>query len=77
MSTGPDRPEGSATGWTRLPRWQHVVLIVLCAFGLVAAMANTIVASGNGNRGLHAAFGIVVAVVLITLISSYQRRPPA
>ena len=74
MSTEPEGPQDTSTGWARLPRWQHLVLIVLCAFGLVAAIANTVVASSNGNRGLHAVFGIVIFVVLITLITSYQRR---
>ena len=76
MTSGPDRPPDTSTGWARLPRWQHIVLIVLCAFGLVAAIANTVVASSNGNRGVHAAFGIVIFIVLITLITSYQRRSP-
>jgi len=77
VSTGPERPPDTATGWARLPRWQHLVLIVLCAFGLVAAIANTIVASSTGNRLTHAAFGVVVAIVLVSLITSFQRRPRA
>jgi len=77
MTTGPERPEEAATGWAKLPRWQHVVLIVFCAFALVAAIANTIVAAGNGNRAIHATFGLVVAAVLVTLITSLQRRPRA
>ena len=77
MSTGPERPESTATGWARLPRWQHVVLIVLSALGLVAAIANTIAASSRGSRALHGAFGLVLAVVLVTLIASFQRRPRA
>jgi predicted Co/Zn/Cd cation transporter (cation efflux family) len=74
VSTDPEPAQDAATGWARLPRWQHLVLIVLCAFGLVAAVANTIVASSNGNRAIHLAFGVVVAVVLVTLITSFQRR---
>jgi len=77
VSTEPEEPQGTASGWARLPRWQHIVLIVLCAFGLVAAIANVIVASSNVNRAVHASFGLVIGAVLVTLILSYQRRPPA
>jgi hypothetical protein len=70
-------PEGTATGWARLPRWQHGVLITLCAVGLVAAVANMVVASSNGNRALHAAFGLLDGAVLVTLVLSYRGRPPA
>jgi hypothetical protein len=66
--------EDTATGWARLPRWQHVTLIVLCVAGLVAALANAWVATTGGTRALHAAFGLVVAVVLVTLVTSYRRR---
>jgi len=77
MSGGPERPASTATGWARLPRWQHVVLIVLCAMGLVAAIANVVAATSNGNRAVHAGFGLVVAVVLVTLVRSFRGRPPA
>ena len=76
MTEEPEGTESIATGWARLPRWQHGVLIVLCAAGLVAAIANAVVASTNGNRAMHAGFGLVVAVVLVTLVSSFRRRPP-
>ena len=66
----------SATGWARLPRWQHAVLIGLCALGLVAAIANVAVASSNGNRAVHAVFGLVIGGVLVSLVRAYGRRPP-
>ena len=75
MAADPEPPGPTATGWARLPRWQHVVLTVLCALGLVAAIANTIVASSGGSRALHAALGLVLAVVLVMLIGSLRRRP--
>jgi hypothetical protein len=75
LTAGPERPESTATGWARLPRWQHLVLIVLCAIGLLAAIANVAAASTNGNRALHASFGLVLAVVLVTLVRSVRHRP--
>jgi hypothetical protein len=63
-------------GWARLPRWQHVALIVLCSVGLVAAILNATVASG-GDRLLHALFGLLDGFVLVTLVRSYGRRLPA
>jgi hypothetical protein len=74
---GPERPDDIAAGWARLPRWQHLVLIVLCAVGLVAAIANVAAASTSGNRAVHAGFGLIVAVLLVTLVRSFRRRPPA
>jgi len=65
----------SANGWARLPRWQHVALIVLCSVGLVAAILNTAVASGGG-RLLHVLFGLLDGAVLVTLVRSYGRRLP-
>ena len=64
---------GAAAGWARLPRWQHVALIVLCSVGLVAALLNTAVASG-GDRLLHFLFGVLDGAVLVTLVRSYGRR---
>jgi hypothetical protein len=64
------RPAGSA----RLPRWQQLVLIALCLFGLAAAAANVAVAHTGGGRAFHAGFGIVIVVVLRTLVRSYRRR---
>jgi hypothetical protein len=69
-------PERTATGWTRLPRWQLVVLIVLSAVGLLAAIANVAAASSNRSRGLHAGFGLLVAALLFTLVTSLRRRRP-
>ena len=66
-----------ATGWARLPRWQHITLIVLCAGGLIAAVANVVAADRLGNRALHAAIAVITVVLLVTLISAYRRRPPA
>jgi len=63
-------------GWARLPRWQHITLIVLCAGGLVAALANVVAADRLGNRLLHVTIAIVTVVLLVTLISAYRRRPP-
>ena len=77
MSTEPDEREDAARGWARLPRWQHVTLIVLSAVGLVAAIANAWVARTGGNRATHVVFGLVVAVVLVTLVTSYRRRSKA
>jgi hypothetical protein len=76
LTAGPERSESSVTGWGRLPRWQHLVLIALSAVGLVAAVANVAAASTNGNRALHAGVGLIVAVVLVTLVRSFRRRPP-
>jgi hypothetical protein len=77
LSTEPDEREDAARGWARLPRWQHVTLIVLSVVGLIAAIANAWVATTGGNRAMHAAFGLVVAVVLLTLVTSYRRRSRA
>jgi hypothetical protein len=44
--------------------------------GLVAAIANVAAASTNGNRAIHAGIGLIVAVVLVTLVRSFRRRPP-
>jgi hypothetical protein len=77
LTAGPERPESTAKGWARLPRWQHLVLIALCAVGLVAAIANVAAASTNGNRAIHAGIGLTVATVLVTLARSFRRRPPA
>lgn len=74
MSTEPGENEDVARGWARLPRWQHVTLIVLSAVGLVAAIANAWVATTGGNRAMHVVFGLVVAGVLVTLVTSYRRR---
>jgi hypothetical protein len=65
-----------ATGWARLPRWQHLTLIVLCAAGLVAALANVATADRLGNRALHGAIALITIVLLVTLISAYRRRRP-
>jgi membrane protein YdbS with pleckstrin-like domain len=77
LSTEPQESEDAAKGWARLPRWQHLILIVLCLAGLVAAVANAWVATTSGNRAMHAGFGLVVAVVLVTLVTSYRRRSRA
>ena len=63
------------SGWARLPRWQHLTLIVLCGAGLIAALANVVAADRLGNRVFHAAIAVVTIVLLVTLISAYRRRP--
>jgi hypothetical protein len=59
----------------RMPRWQHVVLMLLCAAGLVAAIANVAVADSWGTRGLHALLGLLIATALVRLFIAYRRRP--
>jgi hypothetical protein len=71
----PERPDSPATGWARLPRWQHITLIALCVAGLVAAIANIVAADHLGNRLLHVAIAVITIVLLVTLISAYRRRP--
>jgi len=61
-------------GWARLPRWQHLALIVLCSFGLVAAIVN-VVATAGGDRLLHLLFGLLDGAVLATLVNAYWTRP--
>jgi predicted lysophospholipase L1 biosynthesis ABC-type transport system permease subunit len=63
-----------ATGWARLPRWQHLTLIVLCCVGALAAVANVVAADRLGNRLLHGAIAVITVVLLVTLISAYRRR---
>jgi uncharacterized membrane protein YfcA len=63
------------TGWARLPRWQHLTLIVLCSAGLVAAAANVLAAHHLSNRLLHGAIAVITIVLLVTLVSAYRRRP--
>ena len=67
-------PELQPTGWARLPRWQHVVLIGLCLFGLVAAVANVAAAHSGADRAVHAGFGLVILAVLGTLVRSFRSR---
>jgi phage shock protein PspC (stress-responsive transcriptional regulator) len=66
--------ERTATGWARLPRWQHVALMVLCVVGLVAGIANFLVSDSNRARLLHAAFSVVDGALLVTLITAYLAR---
>jgi hypothetical protein len=65
-----------ATGWARLPRWQHLALILLCGAGLLAAIANVAAADHLGNRVLHGAIAVITIVLGVTLISAYRRRTP-
>jgi hypothetical protein len=67
-------PERTVTGWARLPRWQHVALIVLCTIVLVAGIANFLVSDSNRARVLHAALTIVDGAVLVTLITGLLAR---
>jgi len=70
----PERPGGTATGWARLPLWQHRVLIFLSGVGLVAAIANAVVADTIGHFVVHAAVAVIGIVLVVTLISAYLRR---
>ena len=72
--TESERSEGTATGWARLPRWQHMLLIVLCGVVLIAAIANFLVSDSNRARAFHALLAVVDGVVLVTLITGYLRR---
>jgi hypothetical protein len=72
--TTPDRPGGTATGWARLPRWQHGLLIAFCVVGLIAAVANVAAASSNGARGLHTAVALLDGGILASLVVAYRRR---
>jgi hypothetical protein len=74
MSAEPEPSEGSVSGWARLPRWQHGLLMAFCAAGLVAAIANVAAASSNGSRALHAAFGLLDGAILVSLVLAYRRR---
>jgi hypothetical protein len=59
----------------RMPRWQHVVLMLLCVAGLIAAIANVAAADAWGARGLHALVGLLIAAALVRLFIAYRRRP--
>ena len=59
---------------SRIPRWQHIVLIVLCAAGLVAAVINVAVADSFRARGLHALLGVLFAAALVRLVTLYLQR---
>lgn len=72
-----ETPESGATGWARLPRWQHIVLMALCSVVLIAAIANFVVSDSNRARALHAALTIIDGAVLVTLITAYLRRTAA
>ena len=70
----PERPAGTATGWARLPLWQHRVLILLAAVGLVAAIVNAVVSDTIGHLVVHAVVAVIALVLVVTLISAYLRR---
>jgi hypothetical protein len=67
-------PERTVTGWARLPRWQHAVLIALCTIALVAGIANFLVSDSYGARFFHAVFTIVDGAVLVTLVTAFLAR---
>ena len=67
-------PEGTATGWARLPVWQHRALIFLSVVGLVAALANAVVADSFLHLFPHVVIAVIAIVLLVTLISAYLRR---
>jgi phage shock protein PspC (stress-responsive transcriptional regulator) len=70
----PESPENTATGWARLPRWQHIVLIALCTVGLIAGIANFLVSDSNRARVLHAVFTVLDGALLVYLITGYLAR---
>ena len=70
----PERPAEAATGWARLPLWQHRVLIVLSAVGLIAGIANAVVADTIGHFFIHAVIAAIAIVLVVTLVSAYLRR---
>ena len=72
--TEPHRPAGETTGWARLPRWQHIALIVLCGAVLIAAIINFIVSDSNRARVFHAVITIADGAVLITLVTAFLAR---
>jgi hypothetical protein len=67
-------PEGTVTGWARLPRWQHIALILLCGVVLIAAILNFLVSDSYRARAFHALITLVDGAVLITLITGYLAR---
>jgi uncharacterized membrane protein len=72
--TEPEQSRGTATGWARLPRWQHLVLIVLCGVVLIAGILNFLASDSNRACAFHAVLSVVDGVVLVTLITAYLRR---
>ena len=58
----------------RIPRWQHIVLVVLCAAGLIAAVINVAVADSFRARGLHVVLGVLFAAALVRLVTTYLQR---
>ena len=58
----------------RIPRWQHVVLIILCAAGLIAAVINVAVADSFRARGFHAFLGVLFVAALVRLVTAYLQR---
>ncbi len=76
MSEQEDGAGATATGWSRIPRWQHLVLIGLCVAVLIAAVVNVAVAGSWSARGLHTLFGLLVAAALASLVMGFRRRPP-
>ena len=67
-------PERTVTGWARLPRWQHIALIVLCGVVMIAAVLNFLVSDSNRARVFHALITLVDGAVLVTLITAYLAR---
>ena len=67
-------PERTVTGWARLPRWQHLALIVLCAIVLIASILNFLVSDSYRARAFHVLITLVDGTVLVTLITAYLKR---
>lgn len=74
MTPEPESPENTASGWARLPRWQHIVLIVLCIVGLFAGIANFLVSDTNRARVFHALLTVLDGALLVFLITGYLGR---
>ncbi|MBV9412118.1 MAG: hypothetical protein JO148_11020 [Acidimicrobiia bacterium] len=74
MTPEPENSESTASGWTRLPRWQHIVLIALCTVGLFAGVANFLVSDSNRARVFHVLFTVLDGALLVFLITGYLAR---
>lgn len=60
----------------RLPRGQHIFLVVVSALFLVLAVLNAIGSDRPGFKFLHGSLAIVMALVIFLLVRWYIRRPP-
>ena len=74
MTPESESPENTSTGWARLPRWQHIALIVLCTVGLFAGIANFLVSDSNRARAFHVVFTVLDGALLVILVTAYLAR---